>query len=205
MNNINLELNNNVLDEFDLTSVDSYLSPNLKVKNGYNFYAKSGKEHYRFLGYLSSLFSEITILDIGTHMGGSALALASNKNNKVISFDIVDKRETKIDLPNLEFYIGDINDPELGHDIIKSAEIIFYDTVHDGTSETTFHNLLLDLDWSGIVVWDDIKFNWKGKPRQCMIDFWNNIENTKYDITKYAHWTGTGIVQYGNVNINLKG
>jgi len=203
MNNITLKLDNTILDQFDLTNVQPYLSSKLKVKDGYDFYAKSGKEHYRFLGYLSSLFNEITILDVGTHLGGSALALATNRNNKIISVDIVDKRETKIDLPNIEFYIGDITDPELGHDIINSANIIVYDAAHDGISETTFHKLLLELGWNGIVVWDDITLNWTGKPRQCMIDFWNSIENTKYDITEYAHWTGTGIVQYGNCEINL--
>lgn len=203
MNNVNLKLDNTILDQFDLTNVEPYLSSKLKVKDGYDFYAKSGKEHYRFLGYLSSLFNEITILDVGTHLGGSALALATNRNNKIISVDIEDKRETKIDLPNIEFYIGDITDPELGHDIINSANIIVYDAAHDGISETAFHKLLLELGWNGIVVWDDITLNWTGKPRQCMIDFWNSIENTKYDITEYAHWTGTGIVQYGNYEINL--
>ena len=43
--------------------------------------------------------------------------------------------------------------------------------------------------------------------RKGMQDFWNSIDNNrKLDITKYAHWTGTGLVWYGDkipsINLN---
>jgi tRNA1(Val) A37 N6-methylase TrmN6 len=55
------------------------------------FFGKSGKEHYRLLSYFSSLHSNVHIIDIGTHMGNSALALSFNKTNTVHTFDIIKK------------------------------------------------------------------------------------------------------------------
>ena len=38
-----------------------------------------------------------------------------------------------------------------------------------------------------------------------MVDFWDSIKNEKEDVTKYAHWTGTGMVWYNqDKDINLK-
>jgi predicted O-methyltransferase YrrM len=55
------------------------------------FYSHPGKEHYKLLSYFSTLFNNSNIIDIGTHLGHSALALSYNKSNTIYSFDIVDK------------------------------------------------------------------------------------------------------------------
>jgi predicted O-methyltransferase YrrM len=52
-----------------------------------------GREHYKLLAYLSTLFNNSTIIDIGTHRGSSALALSYNPTNTVHTFDILDKVE----------------------------------------------------------------------------------------------------------------
>ena len=44
-------------------------------------------EHYKLLSYISQQYNGITILDVGTLRGASCLALAQNKNNKVITYD----------------------------------------------------------------------------------------------------------------------
>ena len=51
----------------------------------------------------------------------------------------------------------------------------------------------------------DIKYRWNREIREGMQTFWNSIDDKqKVDITKYAHWTGTGLVWYGNEpKINL--
>ena len=42
-----------------------------------------GKEHYRMLAYLSTLFNHQHLIDIGTHTGLSAFVLAYNPTNVI--------------------------------------------------------------------------------------------------------------------------
>jgi len=221
-----INLSNKDLDSIDLTKFDKYLS-NKYLKsvdqNGYGFYDKSGVEQYTLLAYLSTLIDNEVILDVGTYRGGSALALSYNKNNKVISVDVKYQLDKIIELPNIEFLEGDIMDfkSELvkfkngyrreimgtgyGEEIIKKSKIILYDTVHNGIVEKQFHDYLVESEWSGICVWDDIKYRWNKEIRQGMVDFWESIENEKEVVTDYAHWTGTGITWYNQKkDINLK-
>jgi tRNA1(Val) A37 N6-methylase TrmN6 len=44
-------------------------------------------EHYKLLKYISNLYDDITILDLGTNTGESAIALSQNKKNKVTGFN----------------------------------------------------------------------------------------------------------------------
>ena len=227
-----INLSQSEINSIDLSVFDKYFMPKYKIsceQGGYGFYEKCGKDHYKTLAYLSTLFNNEVILDIGTFQGGSALALSYNKNNKVTSVDIKYQVETNIDLPNIEFLQGDIlsnnlinpktttsiptsglldfEDPTSvkGPELIQSASLILYDTVHNGIVEKEFHDYLIKINWKGICIWDDIKFRWNKEIRQGMQDFWNSIDdNNKIDITKYAHWTGTGLVWYGNKpEINL--
>lgn len=229
-----INLSNSALDTINLSSFDKYLMPKYKIpgkEGGYGFYDKSGVEHYSMLAYLSTLYNNKTILDIGTFQGGSALALSYNQNNKVISVDLKYQVEISTnDLSNIEFLEGDILSNNLinpkkttsipttgllgfesptsqikGPELIQSASLILYDTVHNGIIEKEFHDHLIKTNWKGICIWDDIKYRWNGDIRQGMQDFWNSINNNnKMDITKYSHWTGTGLVWYGDKpEINL--
>lgn len=225
-----INLSNATLDSIDLSLFDKYLMQKYRIpheESGYGFYDKSGKEHYRMLAYLSTLFDNEVILDIGTFQGGSALALSYNKNNTVVSVDVEHQVKTQTtDLSNITFLEGDILNPNkkldtinsiistkglfevegpnteiplMGSELINSSNFIFYDTVHNGIVEKEFHDYLIKTNWNGICVWDDITLRWNGQPRHGMQEFWKGIDNsTKLDITKYAHWTGTGIVWYGN-------
>ena len=198
-----IKLSNTNLDLIDLSRFDKYLMPKYKISHnngGYGFYENSGTEHYKLLAYLSTLIDNEIILDIGTYQGGSALALSYNPSNTVISIDIKYQVETYIDLDNIYFLEGDILRSEAGAVavLIKSTNFILYDTVHDGDTELKFHNYLLDTNWEGICLWDDIKYRWTGAIREGMQSFWNSIDdNQKMDLTKYGHWTGTGLVWYG--------
>jgi hypothetical protein len=49
---------------------------------------------------------------------------------------------------------------------------------------------LHDIKWNGLLLLDDINFN------EPMNQFWNNISEEKYDITKIGHWSGTGLVNF---------
>jgi len=221
-----INLSNEHLDNIDLSEFDKYLNAKYRrtyKENGYGFHDKSGVEQYRFLYYMSTLLDNETILDVGTFEGGSALALSKNKTNNVISIDVKYQVNRDIDLDNILFLEGDILnyeeeivkidrnfragtlDKNYGKDLINQSKLILYDTVHNGIVEKQFHDYLVESNWSGVCIWDDTKFRWTGTRRQGMIDFWNSIENEKEDVTKYAHWTGTGMVWYNqDKDINLK-
>ena len=221
-----INLSNKNLDSIDLSEFDEYLNEKYRKNHkqaGYGFHDKSGVEQYKLLAYMSTLLNNETILDVGTFEGGSALALSKNKTNNVISIDVKYQVNRDIDLDNILFLEGDIlNDEEeiikidrnfrsgvlnkgYGKELIKQSKLILYDTVHDGVVEKQFHDYLVKSNWSGVCIWDDTKYRWTGAVRQGMVDFWDCIENEKEDVTKYAHWTGTGMVWYNqDKDINLK-
>ena len=82
------------------TSTETILQTNHEVFRPYldgvdkemvdSFYGECGKEHFRFLAYLSSLYSNSTIVNIHTNGGYEALALSYNESNTVYSFDASD-------------------------------------------------------------------------------------------------------------------
>ena len=51
--------------------------------NDEEFLGPIGKEHYKLLAYLSTLFNDTYFIDIGTNYGNSALALSYNNTNKI--------------------------------------------------------------------------------------------------------------------------
>lgn len=146
----------------------------------------SGREHYRLLVYISSLFSNKLIFDVGTHACKSAIALSSNPLNRVKSYDVVQLEPINPKIDNVEYFIGNaIADPEL----CKSS-VIFLDVCHDGIYEDILYNYLCSADWKGLLLLDDINLNGPMK------SFWNKIKERKYDITRLGHWSGTGVVVF---------
>ncbi|NDB83417.1 MAG: hypothetical protein EB127_11910, partial [Alphaproteobacteria bacterium] len=53
-------------------------------------YGSPGLEPYKLYSYLSHQVNNSIILDIGTKFANSAIALAHNENNHVISYDIIE-------------------------------------------------------------------------------------------------------------------
>ena len=149
------------------------------------FFEAPGVEHYKLLSYIANNFTGITIMDIGTNVGSSAIALAINDSNKVISYDLEDCRQGYGIKDNIEYRLKlateDVND-------INDATIIFLDTKNDGIFENEFRNKLIELNWKGYLFLDDIHLNAE------MVAFWNSITQEKIDLTKIGHWSGTGVV-----------
>jgi predicted nicotinamide N-methyase len=158
----------------------------------YNYFiAKSGLEHYRLLSHISSLVSNEKILDIGTNRGYSALALSSNSNNQVVSYDLVryDNITKVINsnlLKNVEFKIGDFLDSENIHE----SKIIFLDTLHDGVFEYKVICYLKRNNWNGLLIMDDIH------AFKELNVIWNNTTLEKYDLTRIGHASGTGLIVF---------
>jgi hypothetical protein len=153
------------------------------VKTHTNIFHKKG-EHYDLLSTISHNYSGVKIYDIGTYRGLSAVALSSNVNNLVISYDI--GYYVEVDRPdNVEFRIGNFyTDKEM----LSSPLIVFDIDPHDGKQERVFVDNLISVGYKGKVLFDDIHLN------EGMKQFWSSITQEKQDYTQYGHWSGTGVV-----------
>lgn len=178
---IDIEELKNCLD-FDISYAKNYTT----VESDYKQMTDE-REHYRLMAYMSYKYNNETLYDIGSYRGLSAIAIAANPNNKVISYDIVDYlRVVKMD--NIEYKIGDCyKDPGL----LKSPLILLDVDPHEGSFEKNFVTYLLENSYKGIVVFDDINLN------PPMRDFWSWFSGVeKHDITKYGHHSGTGLAVF---------
>lgn len=157
-----------------------------------NDWQVSGISEYRLYAYLSTLFNQTTILDIGTRTGGSALALSYNPKNNVRSYDIVEQGASSIRKENVSWIIANfMEDDNIDWD---NVSIIVIDVgPHDGKQERIMMDWLREKGWKGILIHDDIGPEWP-----LIQEMWNEIDDEKIDVTDFAHLSGTGIVNFGN-------
>jgi hypothetical protein len=181
-----LSVSNETLNNIEASFVENY-----DLYHNFNyFYGESGREHYRLLMYISSLYSNKILFDIGTNKCMSALALSYNKNNKIKTYDIIKLLPKNPERANIEYFIGDSTKDQ----DIKNTPFIFLDVAHDGIYENILYKFLQSIEWDGLLMLDDIHLNLEMK------QFWDSIEYKKHDITKVGHWSGTGIVEFGKLN-----
>ena len=178
-------------EELDTFTFPEYFNEVLSDYDKQFFFKPSGEEYYRLLAKISTLFDEERLLDIGTHNGGSALALAYNPENLIYSYDIEESNEIKLVKEkfingNINFIIGNV----LESTQIQTCPFIFIDITHNGEDEKKIVEYLKEIHWHGITIWDDIYLN------VGMRRFWENIKQQFecYDISDLGHWTGSGIV-----------
>jgi predicted O-methyltransferase YrrM len=161
-------------------------------------------EHYKLLAALVALLAPKTIVEIGTATGISSLTMKSalGEDGKIVTFDVVpwDRypgavlQEDDFDDGRLEQRLDDLSTPagwQANADLLRRAEFIFVDAIHDGVQERGF---LRGFDQIGlasgpIVMLDDIRLWW-------MLAFWQEIAHPKLDLTSFGHWSGTGLVDY---------
>jgi hypothetical protein len=167
-----------------------------------DFYKRPGEQHYRLLAYISTLFNNVNIIEIGTHTGESSLALSYNKNNTIYTFDIIDKISQDKKVDNIKFIIDDImtniDSRNRWKDIILSSPFIFLDVdPHNGFMEYDFYLFLKEINYNGFIICDDI---WYFK--EMRDNFWYKIPyEYRYDISHLGHWSGTGILTMNENNI----
>ena len=171
--------------------------PFITGENRADLLQPAGKQHYRLLAYLSSLFHHQTIIEIGTHTGLSALALSFNPTNHIHTFDIFDKIIPDIkagNCPNISPHIENLMEPDVRakwKETILACPFIFIDIdPHNGHMEYELYEYLKSIEYKGFVVFDDI---WYFKPMRN--HFWYKIPPTeKHDLTSIGHFSGTGII-----------
>jgi predicted O-methyltransferase YrrM len=185
-----IPISNKILDDFKLTNEEYLVDQEF-------YHGNSGVQEYRLYSYLTTFFNDITILDIGTLQGRSAVSLSYNDTNNVISYDIqnhINNNYHKIySKKNIKFNIKNVLD-ELTEDLIQKVKIVMIDIDHYETIETKIIKRLKELNFSGIIILDDITKHPDPIVNICMKKLWDNIEDTKYDFTVYGHWSGTGII-----------
>jgi len=180
-----IKLQNSILDALDMDS----LMPVIGTYHDY-FTLLSGQEHYRLLRYLGQQI-EGDIVEIGTHAGTSAIALAADNNYTVLTYDIVDEKvKDHSDQLNIIFRLTDYSTDNEYQDTILSSKMIFIDAPHNGGFERECYSWLKEKCYKGLTVWDDIHLNAE------MRSFWADVDLPKQDITKYGHVTGTGVIYF---------
>ncbi len=154
---------------------------------------EAGVEHYKLLAWLSTQFVGATITEIGTLGGLGTIALSFNKSNKVTSYDIRGYSWGNDTPPNAEkriVYDGYMDE------VVKSS-LIFYDAAHEGEEERKFLKDLMERNWKGVIVWDDIHLNkeMRGFWAQMQLQVSEVYESiTAEDWSDLGHATGTGIM-----------
>jgi predicted O-methyltransferase YrrM len=156
------------------------------VEGNEYFYLNEGKEHYQLLAYLSNEFNNGLFFDIGTYRGSSSLALSYNKNNKVISYDIINQKKCNfLNENNIEFIIGNSMENE---NLLKS-DLILLDTAHDGVYESRFLKYVKDYNYKGIIIMDDVNLYPVLKDLAKQLENRNVVE--LIDLTSVGHFSGT--------------
>jgi hypothetical protein len=191
-----------IIDEvikFDIQPLKKYVSE--YERNQVDM--EAGQQGYKLYAYLSHMFDDIKICELGTRYGTSAIMFSSNPKNQVDTYDIR-RCEKEPDIPNVKFHIKDMF---LDENIVKLLEykIIFVcvtdqrsthicqDGDHAGVLEKKLYDFLVDNNWNGILIMDAIGSYWPD-----MQDMWNALPHNppKYDVTHMGHAAGTGIVDF---------
>jgi predicted O-methyltransferase YrrM len=161
-------------------------------------------EHYRFLAALVKLLRPRLVIEIGTAEGGATLVMTQflPPDGRLVTFDLVPwQRYPNAHLTEADFADGrlqqlaaDLSDPSVfaAHaELFAQADLIFLDAAKDGQLERTLlrHFETVRFAAPPIFVLDDIRL-WN------MIHIWNEIRRPKLDVTSFAHWSGTGLIDW---------
>ena len=196
-----ITLDKRELDRFPLQNQD-YL-----VDTTY-YELPSGQAEYRLYSYMSTLFNGITILDIGTSQGRSAIALSHNPTNHVISYDIEDhihNRDYKLfSKSNTEFHVKNVLD-DITSEFVAShrIQLVMIDICHFGGVERRIMDALYACGFRGLILLDDIHHP-DPSMREPMEKMWAELPWQKWDVSDVGHYSGTGLVSMQEVDMRLE-
>lgn len=158
------------------------------------------RPEYSLLKYFANCYNDALILDLGTRIGESALALSDNPSNTVHTYDIavyskhgVTRCAPGNERPNIKFFVQDCT--TLDANVFKDASIVYLDVSHNGADEAIVLEKLA-VHFKGILILDDIS-----SPRRWpqLHDLWESITLPKILVpTTISAARGTGVVMYGD-------
>lgn len=160
-------------------------------------------EHYKFLAAIVKKLSPSVVIELGTHLGYSALCMKKflPPGGSIFTFDVVpwnkfdDTILKESDFDNSLFQFTDdltiAENIEKHRSLLEKADIIFLDALKDGKQEYLFLKNLSTIDFKKkcYFIFDDIRL-WN------MLDIWYNMDKPKLDLTSFGHWSGTGLVEW---------
>lgn len=160
-------------------------------------------EHYRLLGAMVKVLAPRVVIEIGTDTGLSALVLKKflPPGGKIVTFDLRPwKTVPDHDLVDddfadgrLEQRIADLADPatfDANRSLIEQCGFFFIDGPKNISFETAFMKQLATVKFATppILLFDDTRL-------QAMVKYWRDLSYPKLDLTSFAHWSGTGLVE----------
>ena len=178
-----------ILDKNQIEEISLLHLRHLCIEYEQYFSGNAGGEPYKLYSFISNQYNNITILDIGSYFGNSAIALSDNKTNTIISYDIQEHGQTNIVRKNISWKLQEFReDNSIDY---KNIPVILIDVdPHDGIQEIEMVNFLREKQWSGLLILDDIHLN------ENMNDFWQSFKEPKEDLTSFGHHSGTGVVYF---------
>lgn len=187
-----ITLTRSAIEAVDIGSLLPYVSWNDHKRF---FPSPPGQEHYRLLAYLSTQIKCKRIIDIGTYLGSSAVALSLDMTKEVLTYDIADwiphlgdGKVTVKDRSNIRCSYDDYLD-DLA-DLVQGCDLVMVDIDHTGRTEELVMQKLREIKYTGLVLLDDIRLN------DEMKRFYAAIPERTVDVTEVGHWSGTGIVVF---------
>ncbi len=168
--------------------------------DGPSIHYSAGNQHYQLLATLThSLPYGTKVFEVGTRLGMSSIAMYhGNPNIKLTTCDIEDtipEGYSIKNIPDIKFIIKD------GFELLEEyidASVIFMDVdPHDGVQEKKMIEKLIELNYKGILLLDDIRLNHE------MVELWNWIPLRKFDLTELGHYSGTGVVLFGDSDVSV--
>lgn len=179
------------IQKIDLTPWKSYTNI-VSSYSGY-FLEDAGREHYKLIAHFASKFSS-PVIDLGTLFGSSAVALKSHTSADVYTYDITDHvgnaNKSYKNIEGIYLILKDCN-TDVEAMLALHPDLILLDIdPHDGIQEHTFYELLKQHNYSGLLLCDDIHLN------HAMEKWWSDVTHEKHDLTKYGHWSGTGLINF---------
>lgn len=163
-------------------------------------------EHYKLLAALVKNIKPKIIIEVGTALGHSALALKKflPSDSKLITFDIFEWDSLEGTLLNKNDFsdgtllqkIGDLSNDEVFNnyrELLSEADFLFIDGPKDIAFEKEFLSKLDTIKFKNdpIIMFDDIRL-WN------MLNIWREIKKPKLDLTSFGHWSGTGLIDWNN-------
>lgn len=193
-----IHLSKHDLDQIDLSQLGKYLE--YDKSSAEHFLQPPGKEPFKLIARLSSLVDSPVLYDIGTDKGSEALALSYDSSKKVFTYDFYDyiPEDTNRDIrqkPNIKRKITNcLNDIQ---DILETDLVVLDLKTYDGLIQEEIIESLINKGYKGLLLIDDIKLS------QEMWTLWNNIKQTKIDLSDIGHWSGTGLVIFDDSRFHV--
>lgn len=161
-------------------------------------------EHYAFLAGLFQVLKPRLAIEIGTFTGMASLTMAANlpAGGQLVTFDVMSWDK----VPNTWLRQNDLSDGRICQvianlsveaqfqkhiDLIRNADFFLIDAPKDHYTEQCIISFLEKTNFvtKPIVMFDDTRF-------LNMIDLWRKIARPKMDVTSFAHWCGSGVVDW---------